>query len=349
MVTDWQAYLMTQGAVFDAGQLMGFSQAPPAQLDADTVCVLSQQGLISVAGVDRQKFLQGQISTNMTQLAALHHGAGVACSPKGRMYTTFRILDTGERYLLAMNAGLSQSTIETLKKYAVFFQVSLAPQPDYLILGLSGVTIAAVLNTVFPAIPLPTNGEVVQVADGSYLLQVPGICTRYELWLPQDDLPKWWPELTKALTPATNEFWQLLDIESVIPQLSPETVDKYIPQQLNQPALGAVSFKKGCYTGQEIVTRTQNLGQAKSHCYHLSLPGSTLPAINTRLYNGDGKPVGEIIASARNAANDTVELLAIVRTEAATANDVFLGSDKKQPLQVYEIPYPIDPKAELQQ
>ena len=177
MVTDWQAYLMTQGAVFDAGQLMGFSQAPPAQLDADTVCVLSQQGLISVAGVDRQKFLQGQISTNMTQLAALHHGAGVACSPKGRMYTTFRILDTGERYLLAMNAGLSQSTIETLKKYAGVFPGQSRPAAGLSDSGLSGVTIAAVLNTVFPAIPLPTNGEVVQVADGSYLLQVPGICT----------------------------------------------------------------------------------------------------------------------------------------------------------------------------
>jgi len=348
MVTDWQAYLITQGAVFDAGQLAGFSQTP-AQLDVDAVCVLSRQGLISVEGVDRQKFLQGQVSTHMTQLGGLHHATGVACSPKGRMYTTFRVLDTGERYLLAMNSGLTQPTIETLKKYAVFFRVDLTPQPDYLILGLSGTTIKTALNAVFPEISLPENHEVIQIPGGGYLLQVPGIRTRYELWLPQDDLPTWWPELTKVLTPATDEFWQLLNTESVIPELIPETVDKYIPQHLNQPSLGGVSFKKGCYTGQEIVTRTQNLGQAKSHCYHLSLPGSTLPEINTRLYNGDGKAVGEIIASAHNSANNTVELLAVVRTEAAAANDVFMSPGKEQPLQVHAIPYPIDTKAELQQ
>lgn len=342
MLTDWKTYLSTQGAVFNDGQLTGFSQTP-TQLNADTVSVLSKRTLVSVAGIDRQKFLQGQISTNMLQLGELHHATGVACSPKGRMYTLFRVLNTGERYLLAMNSTLTETTIETLNKYAVFFQASLTVQPDYLILGLSGDTIKTGLNTVFQGVPLPENSQVVEVAGG-YLLHVPGIRTRYELWLPQHELPTWWPELTRVMTPGTDEFWQLLDIESVIPDLSLDIVDKYIPQHLNQPSLGGVSFKKGCYTGQEIVARTQNLGQLKSRCYHLSLEHHTRPDVNTRLYNGDGKPVGEIIASAQ--ASDTVELLAVIRIEAAMANDVFLNPG--QPLQVHEIPYPIDPRAELQ-
>lgn len=345
MLTDWKTYLTTQGAVFDDGQLTGFPHTP-AQLNTNTVCVLSKRNLVSVEGVDRQKFLQGQISTHMAQLGELHHSTGVACSPKGRMYTSFRVLNTGERYLLAMNSTLTGITIETLNKYAVFFQVSLTPQPDYLILGLSGDTIKTELNTVFQGVSMPENQEVVQVAGG-YLLQVPGIRTRYELWLPQEELPEWWPELTKALAPGTDVFWQLLDIESVIPGLSLDIVDKYIPQHLNQPSLGGVSFKKGCYTGQEIVARTQNLGQLKSRCYRLSLEHPTLPEVNTRLYNGNGKPVGEIVASA--LATDTVELLAVIRIEAAMANDVFLDPGKERPLQVHEIPYPIDPRAELQQ
>ena len=347
MLTDWKTYLTTQGAIFNDGQLTGFSQTP-AQLNTNTVCVLSKQSLVSVEGVDRQKFLQGQISTHMTQLNGLQHSTGVACSPKGRMYTTFRVLNTGERYLLAMNSTLTGVTIETLSKYAVFFQVRLTPQPDYLVLGLSGDTIKTVLSTLFHGVSLPENRDVVQVAGG-YLLQVPGIRPRYELWLVEHELAKWWPELTQTLTPGTDEFWQLLDIESVIPGLTLDTVDKYIPQHLNQPSLGGVSFKKGCYTGQEIVARTQNLGQLKSRCYHLSLVHSSLPEINTRLYNGDGKPVGEIVAGARNLATNTVELLAVIRIDAAAANDVFLDPEKDQPLQVNEIPYPIDPRAELQQ
>lgn len=342
MVTDWKTCVTTQGAE----QLTAFSQTP-AQMDTNTVCILSRYGLVSVEGRDREKFLQGQVSTHMAQLGALHHGTGVACSPKGRMYTTFRVLNAGERYLLEMNSGLIEPTIETLKKYAVFFQVSLGSQPDYLILGLSGANIEVALSAIFPDACIPENNEVTEIAGGGYLLKVPGIRARYELWLPENSMTRWWPVLTNALMPVTEALWQLFNIESVIPELSPETVDKYIPQHLNQPSLGAVSFKKGCYTGQEIVARTQNLGQLKSRCYHLSLESSTLPEINTRLYNGNSKAVGEIIASAHNVTSNTVELLAVVRIDAI--NDLYLNLGKEQPLKAHELPYPIDPKAELQQ
>ncbi len=347
MATDWKTYLITQGAVYEGEQLKGFSKTPP-KLSTNTVSLLSGHSLISVDGTGRQKFLQGQISTHMMQLGALHHSTGVACSPKGRMYTNFRIMDNGERYLLTMNSGLTETTIETLKKYAVFFKVDLVREPDYVVLGLSGESIDTILKTIFPDSLLPEHDEVIKVGSSGYLLKIPGSRTRYEFWLNQNHLPQWWPELTKKLTPATEEFWQLLNIESVTPELRKETIDKYIPQHLNQPSLNGVSFRKGCYTGQEIVTRMQNLGQQKSRCYWLSLESPEEPAINTRLYNGDSKPIGEIIQTARNIETSNIELLAVIRIDAAEANDVFLAPEKNQHLKVHELPYSIDPKAELQ-
>lgn len=352
MATDWKTYLITQGAVYEGEQLKGFSKTPP-KLSTNTVSVLSNHNLTSVDGTDRQKFLQGQISTHMMQLGALHHSTGVACSPKGRMYTNFRIMNNGERYLLTMNSGLTETTIETLKKYAVFFKVDLTPQPEYVVLGLSGENIDTILANVFPDSSLPQQNEVIEVPSSGYLIKVPGIRARYELWLHQNDLPQWWPELTKELTPATEDFWQLLSIESVIPELREETIDKYIPQHLNQPSLGGVSFRKGCYTGQEIVTRMQNLGQQKSRCYWLSLESPlenpvAPPDINTRLYNGDGKPVGEVIQSASNIESNEIELLAVIRIDTAEANDVYLTPVKSHQLKVHDLPYAIDPKAELQ-
>lgn len=346
MAIHWKTYLTTQGAVFVGDQLTGFSTSPQ-EINSDSISVLSNHSLISVAGADRQKFLQGQISTHMLQLADLHHSAGVACSPNGRMYSNFRIMDTGERYLLSMNSGLTETTLETLKKYAVFFKVDLAIQPDYMIIGLSGDHIDTILATLFPNSSLPINDEVIAITNDSYLIKIPGNRTRYQLWLPGSDLPGWWPELTKQLTPATEAFWQLLNIESVTPELNKETSDKYIPQHLNQPSLGGVSFKKGCYTGQEIVTRMQTLGQQKSRCYWLTLNSPAEPVINARLYNGDGKPVGEIIQTARNIETNGMELLAVIRIDAAEANDVFMTAEKGQPLQVHELPYAIDQKTEL--
>ena len=120
MATDWKTYLKTQGAVYEEELLTGFSKVPRG-LGENAVSVLSGQSFIKVDGTDRQKFLQGQISTHMVQLAAHHFSTGVACSPKGRMYTNFKIVNNGENYLLCMNSGLAETTIETLKKYAVFF------------------------------------------------------------------------------------------------------------------------------------------------------------------------------------------------------------------------------------
>lgn len=348
MSTDWKTYLKTQGAVYKGEQLTDFSKAPQT-LSSDIVSVLSGHSLITIDGPDRQKFLQGQISTHMTQLDTLHQSSGVACSSKGRMYTNFRIMNDGESYLLSMRSDVTETTIETLKKYAVFFKAQLTCQSEYLMLGLSGENITSKLSSIIQDTKLPENNEVIKVSNQGYLMIIPGIRTRYELWLHQRDLPQWWPVLTKELTPATENFWQLLNIESVIPEICEETIEKYTPQQLNQPSLGSVSFRKGCYTGQEIVTRMQNLGQQKSRCYRLTLPNTAQPAINTPLYNSTGKAIGEIIQSERNIETKEVELLAVIRIDAAETNNVFLSPEKNQQLQVHELPYTIDPKAELQQ
>ena len=344
MTTNWKTYLQSKGATFAEEQLVGFSTTPQALTD-NAIAVLCGQCLISIAGADRQQLLQGQISTHMSRLKPLQHSQGVACSPKGRMYTTFRILNTGERYLLSMNAGVVDGTLATLNKYAIFFKTELLKAPEYLTLGLSGADIDTILDYLFSNSPLPEDNHVFEVAEQCYLLKTGD--SRYELWLHQNCLPHWWPVLTAKLLPVTETFWRLLNIESVLPQLNQATVDQYIPQHLNQPTIGSISFKKGCFTGQEIITRMQNLGHQKSRCYRLTLNNSNQPKINARLYNSDGKVIGEVIESAVNLAGTAVELLAVIRIEAAEANDVFL--DAGQPLQVHALPYVIDQKAELQQ
>jgi folate-binding protein YgfZ len=74
------------------------------------------------------------------------------------------------------------------------------------------------------------------------------------------------------------------------------TRELFIPQMLNLQAVGGVSFKKGCYTGQEIVARMQYLGKLKRRLYRVKLDASDLPEPGTQLFSpSHGSAIGEVV------------------------------------------------------
>ena len=198
MSVDWKAYLTEQGVHFDDEQLSHFPSSP-ASLNDNIVSVNDQYRVIRISGADRQKFLQGQISTQMEQLSPLHHATGVACTAKGRMYSSFRIINAGDSYLLSMHRSVVESTLEALKKYAVFFKVELLPVENVLILGFNGEDIHNILLNNTAIDQLPAANDVVQTQHQDLLLKAPGTTERYELWLNTDHLQQWWPSLSDAL------------------------------------------------------------------------------------------------------------------------------------------------------
>jgi len=89
--------------------------------------------------------------------------------------------------------------------------------------------------------------------------------------------------------------------------------EAFIPQMLNLDLVGGISFSKGCYTGQEIVARTQNLGRIKRRTFRYRVEGGTPPLPLAGLHL-DGAKVAEVLVSA--ASGGTVELLAVTSLEA---------------------------------
>ena len=127
-----------------------------------------------------------------------------------------------------------------------------------------------------------------------------------------------------------------------------QTRELFIPQMINLQAVGGVSFKKGCYTGQEIVARMQYLGKLKRHLYRLSLAaGHAAPAPGTPLFTpSHTSSVGEVVLAA-NAENG-VELLAVLTSDAAQAGDIHLGDLQGPGLSLLELPYQLDRDREIQ-
>jgi len=117
------------------------------------------------------------------------------------------------------------------------------------------------------------------------------------------------------------------------------TSDMFIPQMLNLDALGYISFKKGCYTGQEIVARAHYRGAVKRRMHHLQLSLNSLPNAGDEIRNSEGKSIGNI-ASAAWIDPSSVEVLAVLADKSSDCTEIQIG---EQPLaSVVHLPLPYE-------
>ena len=119
-----------------------------------------------------------------------------------------------------------------------------------------------------------------------------------------------------------------------------ETVEMFIPQMLNLDALGYINFKKGCYTGQEIIARAHYRGAVKRRMHHLALVADRVPSPGDEIKNSDDKSIGNI-ASAVRADNANVEILAVLNDKFSDANEMQIGDQALTAVTHLPLPYEI--------
>ena len=193
---------------------------------------------------------------------------------------------------------------------------------------------------------LPQNPD--SVVRGTGLIAIRLHDGRAELWA-SDEAEQVRSRLSAQLKEAALDRWLLDQIRAGIGQVFASTRDLFIPQMINLQALGGVSFKKGCYTGQEIVARMQYLGKLKRRLYRLATRGEPdeLPAPGIELFSPvHGSSVGEVVLAA--TSTDKIELLAVVQEDAVADGRLYLGSPDGLPLELLELPYNLDPDREIQ-
>ena len=301
---------------------------------------LNHEGILAVRGADAAKFLQGQLTCNLNYLTADHSSLGARCTPKGRMTSSFRILAEGDGFLLAMAKDLLDSQLADLKKYAVFSKATLSDDSaQWARFGLGGA------DAILAELGLELSGDADQVARADGLIAVGLGQGRVELWVPAERAAALIDLLQARLAHAELNDWLLGQVRAGVGQVFGATRELFIPQMINLQAVGGVSFKKGCYTGQEIVARMQYLGRLKRRLQRLKLDGGELPEPGRELFSPvHSTSVGEVVLAAR--AEDGVELLAVLQDDAAADGNVRLGDD--QPLRLLDLPYVLDSDREIQ-
>ncbi len=310
--------------------------------DSAFFTLLNHEALLAVRGPDAAKFLQGQLTCNLNYLDEHTCSLGARCTPKGRMTSSFRILQNDDGYLLAMASELLDSQLADLKKYVVFSKSSLTDETvAWVRFGLSNADQALLALSLY----LPQQTDSLVRANGLLALRLSN--GRAELWAPATERESLYGQLATLLPEAPLNNWLLGQIRAGIGQVFGGTRELFIPQMINLQAVGGVSFKKGCYTGQEIVARMQYLGKLKRRLYRLSLSGNDLPVPGCELFSPvHSSSVGEVVLAAQ--ATQGCELLAVLQEDAKNDGRLHLGNLDGQSLSLLDLPYKLDTNCEIQ-
>lgn len=333
-MSDWNHFLISKGAIQGADGLVDF---PHAQLEPENTYLMPlNQGLIEIKGPDSVKFLQGQVTCDVRELAEKTTRLGAQCNIKGRMLLCFRALQSdSERILLRVHSGLVANGLTSLGKYIVFSKAKLADlSQSYCYFGLAGTQAAKLLEDTF-AVSLAQDNDW-QAAGEHLIIRIAE--NRYECWIAVHEAETIWHQLSAKATPTSQSLWNLLNIQAGIGDITPETFEAFTPQAINFQLVNGINFRKGCYTGQEIVARLHYRGTLKRHMYRFGFEGAQeLPLPGAELKNAEGKTVGEVILAAYTNGVDG-ELLASVVDDERVA--IYLANNP-QKLSLLALPYAI--------
>ncbi len=340
MNPSWIEFLQTQGAHFcpTTEELLRFEPGP--QAGNCRLVPLLNAGLLQVSGPDAATFLHGQLTCDLRQVSATQSTLGAHCTAKGNVISLFRLLRLGDDYLLRLPASLLETARSALARYIVFSKAEIGNTREERVgLGLSGTTSETLLTALYGALP-ESPGEVLCL-DNGLLCRVPGSVPRFELWLTPEAAIAAWKALAVEAQPATPDSWLAQDIRAGLAQLAPETSDEFIPQMLNLQAVGALSFNKGCYTGQEVVARMQYRGKLKRILYAAEVESLTPPAIGMSLHSPERKSVGKVLAWAPLSGGRYL-LQLVASKEVAEQAPLHLDTQDGPALTLQPLPYRLD-------
>ena len=163
---------------------------------------------------------------------------------------------------------------------------------------------------------------------------------RFVVLVPMDRAPALWEKLAENATPAGPDAWSWSLAHAGIPVIGAATQDAFVPQMANFDLVGGVSFKKGCYPGQEIVARTHYRGILKRRMALAHLVGDARPLPGQSVYSGAfGDQAAGAIVNVAAAPEGGFDLLVVAQIESLDKGDLRWNAPDGPPLEVRERPY----------
>lgn len=268
--------------------------------------------LLSIAGLDRERFVQGLITADITKLTETQASLAALCDTKGRIIANFIVFKTVEAIYFILPHRMAELTQKALKKYALFSKVTL--NNDTAAWHFIGSHRHATEKPLF-ALTIENDSFKIQYPHRSLTL-----CKKK-------------PANTED--PINQNEWQLADINDGIATIQPETSGLFTPQMINLDKLNGISFNKGCYLGQEIVARTQHLGKLKRHLKRIEFKTNTHTQCGNAIITDDNNTVGQLLNHAKINSEFSAGLAVI--EDRALNQALFVGQSKVNIIDQHQI------------
>jgi len=196
--------------------------------------------VLKLSGADTGGFLQGQLAADIAALAPGESTFAAYCSPRGQVIALLLVCRSSEDWFLVLEASLAETVRARLNMYVMRARVKIDQCHELQAAGL------------LPGAAPPTEARFFSSRH---------VALHYLLTTPQIS-----PENAVLA-------WRRSEICHGIIWLERASSERFLPQMLGLDAIGAVSFSKGCYPGQEIVARSRYLGKVKRHPLLVQLEG----------------------------------------------------------------------------
>lgn len=300
-------------------------------LPSFAISELNNWALITMVGNDKKSYLHGQITCDVVALGQDEITFGGHCDAKGKLWSIFQLFHHNEGYALFQRKSAIETELAEIKKYSVFSKVDITISDDVL-LGFTGQEAESWINENTDsqsAVRTSQFGTFAKTGESQWLL----VTTNEHK-----------EALLSSLTQAAlcdESLWDLYTIQQGLPLLDKPLSNEHIPQAMNLQAINGISFKKGCYTGQETVARAKYRGINKRAMYLVAGQSKQAPIAGDAIERSVGenwRKGGTIVSAFRYADGHTLAL-------AILPNDLDDDTQFKLQESIWEkmsLPYSLD-------
>jgi folate-binding protein YgfZ len=246
---------------------------------------LSRRVKLRVTGADAVRFLQGQISNDLRKASATRAIQASVLNAKGKLSGHAFIASDREAFFLDADGELREELPARLDRYIIADDVHLEDVTDRF----------SIFHVTRDAVPTVSNPARMVSSDRFG-------CPGWDLWFEPAELEQIRRELAENLDFCDDAATEILRIEHGIPRWGRELTNEIIPLEANLEA-ASIDYSKGCYIGQEVISRMKMSGQTnKRLCGLTSVSGEPLVAeMRLLVETGERKEAGWITSAARSS------------------------------------------------
>jgi folate-binding protein YgfZ len=312
----------------------------PEATAAPTLGTLSQFGLVRFSGPDNLSFLQGQLSNDTNRLTVGAPLLAAYSTPQGRVVAVLHLLPHSSGVMAILPREIVLPTVERLRKYVLRAKVRIEDVSDqFVVFGRNGIGASPA-----DGLPVPEAAHAYVERDGIGVARLgsdrqPSLTNRHWVIGTAQALSTQGIVSPTPEEPRVEYAWRLADIRAGVPQIYAATREMFVAQMLNLDLIDGISFTKGCFTGQEIIARTQHLGRIKRRLHRLRLPAGSW-AVGQAVHLTDGRSGRLTELAAVGAEFEALAVLTLETGSAAGAEDAVGGAASSTLVDATELPLP---------